>query len=478
MKILVLIFISAIFISAYSQTSVYQQAVNDFLELDELKHASVGLYAKNLNTGKVIFENNSDISIVPASVLKLFTTSVALEILDPEKRFKTKLGYDAPITGDGTLNGNLYILGYGDPSLGSNYFTDHYNNPKNMLLAWADEVKKAGINKINGSVIAVPVKFGKGIIPNKWMWEDIANYFGAAPTGLNYRDNEYRIHFSTGNYEGAKTEIIKVVPDDIGLTFENHVLSASSGGDRAYIFYDHDTNHRVIRGTLPWKRRDFSIRGSLPYPELYLAQSFTKALVVSGVEVANPPSVNYDMRNTDNIEVFHKALSPKLQEIIDIINVRSFNLYAEALALHLEEKVNKSFPDIIVDFWKDKGMDTNGLFITDACGLSPASGVTPKHVVYLLEYMKNESDFSDIFLESLPVAGESGTLARTFSHRNTKGNIKAKSGSMTRVRAYAGYMTLINNDKIAFCVILNNYNCTPLQSRRIIENFMTNIAGK
>lgn len=475
MKLLFISLCVLISITGASQTQKQTDALEEFLGLKEIKNAAVGFKLYNMNTGETLLENNADISTTPASVMKLFTSSSALELFEFDKQFKTELAYNGIISEDGILNGDIYVLGYGDPCLGSNYFKTHYNNSGHLLVQWANAIKEAGIKKVEGSIIAVPVKFGKGRIPDKWLWEDIANYYGATASGLNYNDNQYFIHFKTGSSEGAPTEIIKIVPDDIGLSFENLVTSKSTGGDQAYVFYGDNINQRIIRGTLPWRRENFAIRGSIPNPGLYLASILTRTLSLSGVRVQSDPVFYENLPNNLNLQTIHTTKSPELIEIINIINIRSFNLYAETLALHLSEEFNQDFRELIKEFWKKRGMNTDGLFIDDACGLSPFNGATPSQIVFLLDYMKNISPNSELFIKSLPISGESGTLRGAFTNANTKGKIRAKSGSMTRVRAYAGYIELNTGDEAAFCIIINNYDCTAASVRRLIEDLFTEI---
>lgn len=455
-----------------------EKTKNSFLDHQELKNASVGYFVKNINTGEILLSNNSKTSIIPASILKLVTTATAIELFGADTAFKTILAYDGEISYSGELHGNIYILGYGDPALGSAFFISHYDYPSDLLSKWVDSIKMAGITKINGSLIGIPVKFGRGTIPDKWLWEDIANYYGAVPSGLNYRDNEYFIHFKTGNQEGAETEIIKVVPDDTGLSFDNRVKSASSGGDRAYIYINpnNEKYNRIIKGTLPWKRSDFRIRGSLPNPELYIAQTLTKKLEEQGITVLNDALIKEVPDNISQFSTICTTFSPPLSEIIRITNQRSFNLYAEALGLHISEHKGMNFEKAVKDFWKDKITDTAGFFITDASGLSPNNAANPEHFVSLLEYMHNTSKNSVVFKNSLAVSGlENTTLVRTFTHRSLRGKIKAKSGSMTRVIAYAGYIEKDENTTIAFCIIINNYAGTPSKMRSLIEDWLLNI---
>jgi D-alanyl-D-alanine carboxypeptidase/D-alanyl-D-alanine-endopeptidase (penicillin-binding protein 4) len=150
-------------------------AVMKLLTDSAMLHASVSIKIINAEDGGTLFEYNSQKCLIPASVQKLITTAAALEILGPEFRFKTSLGY----TGDfdrktGVLTGNIVITGGGDPALGSSYFADHYGN---FMQDWITSVKKLGIKKIEGRVISDDSKYDFQPVPAKWLWEDLGNYY-------------------------------------------------------------------------------------------------------------------------------------------------------------------------------------------------------------------------------------------------------------------------------------------------------------
>src|ERR1700693_2764572 len=110
-------------------------------------HASVSAYAVNTKTGEVVMDENSDKSLMPASCIKAITTAAALQILGPETRFQTDLEYDGVIDNSGTLHGNLFIHGGGDPCLGSNRIEGSLSWDK-QIDAWVEAVQKLGIRKI------------------------------------------------------------------------------------------------------------------------------------------------------------------------------------------------------------------------------------------------------------------------------------------------------------------------------------------
>jgi len=126
-------------------------------------------------------------------------------------------------------------------------------------------------------------------------------------------------------------------------------------------------------------------------------------------------------------------------------------------------------------FWKNKGLDIDGFYVTDGSGLSRFNGVTAKQLVGILKYM-NESKNKELFFKSLPVAGISGTMRNLGKGTVAHGKVHAKSGTMTRVKSYAGYVTTKNKRKIAFAIIANNYNCSSFQMKKKLEKIIIKLA--
>ena len=122
-------------------------------------------------------------------------------------------------------------------------------------------------------------------------------------------------------------------------------------------------------------------------------------------------------------------------------------------------------------FWKENGLDVTGMYVNDGSGLSRFNAITAKQLVAILKHM-NESKNQELYLSSLPVAGKSGTLRNVGKGSIISDMLKAKSGYMTRVRSYAGYVTTKNKRNIAFALIVNNFNCSPFQMKKKMEQIM------
>jgi serine-type D-Ala-D-Ala carboxypeptidase/endopeptidase (penicillin-binding protein 4) len=211
MKVQVLVFIFFFFFfgNLHSQSG-FEKAVGQMLELPEYKSAQVAIYISEMETGKVLYELNGDKLMIPASVLKLVTSAAALDILGPDYRFRTRIGYTGTIE-KGILKGNLVVMGGGDPALGSEYFRDHYFLP-HFLEVWAQKIKAAGISRIEGNLILDGSLYDAEKIPPTWIWEDMGNYYGAGASALTVYDNLFRISFRSPAEAGRPAEIVSMQP--------------------------------------------------------------------------------------------------------------------------------------------------------------------------------------------------------------------------------------------------------------------------
>ena len=201
--------------------------VEDFINNPLLENANISLLVKDLSTNKTIYQFRSNNSTIPASTMKLVTTATALELLGPKFCFETKLEIDGTLNSNGVLNGNLYIRGGGDPTLGSEHLGD-----KDFLTKWVEKIQQIGIKKINGQIIADGTLYDDLGVNPKWTWEDIGNYYAAGAYGISYMDNTYQLVLRSGA-EGTTPEILRVIPEMPLLSFENHLKSTTIEFDSA-----------------------------------------------------------------------------------------------------------------------------------------------------------------------------------------------------------------------------------------------------
>ena len=483
MRLVIFITVLLLSFSGFSQTpAVIRLALQKMTADKDLKNASIGFYALDLDSNKFIGGLASSRSLIPASTMKLVTSATALEMLGPNKRFPTRIKYTGKIDSNCVLNGNIYIDGGGDPCLGSQRFPKQYVN---FIGKWADSILKLGIDSVNGRVIGDATIFDEQMIPSTWIWADLGNYYGAGPCGLSIYENKCNVEFSSFK-KGDSTEITCVYPFIPNLKFDNGVKGMITHKDLSYIFGAPYQENRSIKGGIPVNKQDFMVKGSIPDPAYLAAFELDMELRSLGLKLANSSTTIRKMKNEGFADVKKKrrtiitTWSPKVIDIINLTNMYSINLYAEHLMNQIGVSKYRSGDtgsgtQATTLFWKEKELDTDGFYVNDGSGLSRFNGVTAKQLVGILKYM-NESKNKDLFLRTLPIAGKSGTMRNFAKGTVAHGKVRAKSGTMTRVKSYAGYVTTKNKRNIAFAIIANNYNCSSFQMKKKMEKIIIKLA--
>ncbi len=459
--------------------------VKRFLALPCMKGATFGLSVKDLSTGKEVYAYDSGLQVTPASVMKTVTTATALEVLGKEYTFPTVLEYDGKIVG-GVLDGNLYVRGSGDPTLGSRHLKD--TPPCDFLQPWLKAVRKAGIKQIKGAVVADESCFDQQGLSWKWVNEDLGSYYGAGSYGITVFDNNYTIRLQTG--DSGSVPVIKQVQPRIGLTFHNRLRCISGKAGEYYISGVPFGNERYLLGTVPSKRESYPLKGDIPDPALFLAEYVTGFLCEQGISVEKEPSCYrllqekgtwHPAKRTELVTTF----SPSLDTIVRITNEVSQNLYADILLKTIGNRYGSSLAgkpepvssfekgtEAVKEYWEQQGLDVASLWMYDGSGLAVTDKLSAGFLTDLLVYMRTRSANGETFYASLPLAGQEGSVKNFLKGTKLQGNARLKSGSMSRVRSYAGYIES-GGREYAVALVVNQYGCEGKEITREIERLLT-----
>jgi serine-type D-Ala-D-Ala carboxypeptidase/endopeptidase (penicillin-binding protein 4) len=445
--------------------------------------ASWGVAVIETRTGHILAQHDGRRSLATASTMKAITTATALEVLGPDFRFETRLAYDGRIA-DSTLIGNLYLVGDGDPTLGSDRFGAEHELAA-VLGQWVQAAKAAGIRRVEGAVIGDASIFSTQLVPAKWPWEDMGNYYGAGAAGLNVHENQYRLDFRSGR-RGTLAEILRTEPAMDDLSFINEVIAGPAGsGDQAYIFGAPYTTERYVRGSIPPGRSSFSIKGSMSDPAQTTAAWLRQELIDCGILVNGPATTVRKLWASEGVpmtqrQTLHVYRSPTLTDIARETNFQSVNLFAEALAKRLAVKLDapgstEAAAQVMTDHWRKRGVRTQGMYLRDGSGLSPNNGLSALQMAQILAKTE-QGQAGAAFYASLPVAGRDGTVRGMLKGTLAEGNLRAKSGFISGVRSYAGFVDLPDGRRVAFAMIANNFACGPSEMRRKWEQLMVALA--
>lgn len=452
----------------YSLTGVAQTgkqkistAYQTFENLASLKYGISAFTVLDAKTGAVVFEKNSNTGLATASTLKVITSATALDILGESYTFKTKLSYSGSIDSAGTLYGDLIIDGSGDPTLASDRFPAQ--NEENILNKWVYAIKNAGIKAIAGRIIGNDLHFNGTDIPGGWSWADMGNYYGAAVSGLNWRENKIGLDFAPAAV-GQPASIRKISVNLAFITLINEVKTGSAGsGDKVSAYSAPYSNKIYLRGT-HGKDLKKTIEISVPDPALDAAYALQKHLAAQQISTLHLPTTGKALQDSAiALPIYKTELnmheSPKLSEIVYWFNQKSINLYGEALlktiGLISNNKSNSSDAAYMVSkYWEQKlKINLGELHLLDGSGLSAQNRVTTSAMCKIMHYAKSRPWYGS-FYKSLPI----------------NNGIAMKSGTIGGVLAYTGYQESKSDQGYTFSLLVNNYQGN---SRTMRQNMFT-----
>lgn len=432
-------------------------ALEELLNTDGVKNAAVSVSVKRVNDGKEIVACNAEMALTPASVAKILPTWFALQEKGVNYRYRTNIFYTGEIK-DGVLSGDIIVPAAGDPTLDSRFFP-HRSFVKNLVAA----IQRAGIQHIGGRLLVEGAEKGTDI-PGSWVWEDISNYYGAIYLPFNYRDNTCVFSFQTG-VVGSVAKLISVYPALPGIEIQNEVKAAAANRDNAWVYGGPYSTVICVKGTLPANRKSFKVKAALHDPAMACINELKAELSDKGIRVES--NVFADTTRTQLVYFD----SPRLEEIVFHTNKASVNLFAEAMGkLAGGKEWQKEVSALLVK----AGINTQGITLYDACGLSPLDALPARVLTDLLVYIGKREHSA--FLNSLPLGGVDGGLSgycHAYPQLNKK--LQAKTGSMSGVRSLSGYLTNNKGERLAFTILINHYTCTVSQLQRAVGKFLSRL---
>lgn len=431
----------------------------------------MSVYVQNLTTGEVIDDYRSDKVVPPASVMKLLTTAACLETMGPGFRFPTILEYTGTID-NGVLRGDLYIRGGCDPSLG-------WEGKTAFLNRWIKEVKAAGIQRIEGAIIAdMTMLDGEAQNPG-WLCEDAGNYYAPGIFALNYYGNTMNIVLKSGE-PGTVATVLGTEPKVEDIVFINRIRCDKIQYDGAFVSGLPYSRERYLTGAVPSNLGTFGVKGDLPNPGLLLARHFTARLREAGVEVTREATYlpDYTPLLPSRKELYIHYSAP-LSELIAETNINSNNLYAESLFRYLGTRYTlpgtiHNSQDLLRDYWRRRGVSVQNAIIKDGCGLAPQDAVSAKAFVELLTIMYHSKN-KEAWINSLPVSGKTGTLTTLCPGTALEGRIHAKSGTIAGTKNFAGYIDMPNGDTWVFAILINSAPGKAKKIQNVIQQYLLDV---
>ncbi len=429
-----------------------------------LKKATIAVSVRETDSGTPVLSYHGGEPMVPASNMKLLTTGAALVTLTPQFAFRTKLLRD----GD-----RLIVVGDGDPALGDpellaqSSFIDSSGTAhtgmtiEHLLQAWVDAVRATGIKSVREIVVDDRIFAREGPHP-LWPKDQLDEEYCSPPCGVNFHGNA--LHIMAAPQPGNAPRVTSISPAAPWVKVINKATSRTGKNDRNSMWVSRDatSGDLTIYGNVKAPTAA-PIAVALSDPALFLAQSLASRLTTAGVQVATARTASASDPAPRGNPV-GPAIQTPLSLVVTRCNVESQNLYAESLLKRLAAQrtgSQGSWPSgaasVSAVLAQRIGALSSGFEVSDGSGLSRANRVTADGLTAWLVGLANDSSVGDTFVESLAVAGKSGTVRKRMKDIDpSRATVQCKTGYIDKVSCLSGFVTARDGTRYAFSVLANN----------------------
>lgn len=432
------------------------------------------LSIQDADTGRELVGIRSHHLATPASTIKLVSTATLWSQVGGGKRIPTEIYADGPIA-EGQLSGNLYVVGHGDPSIGSRYFWN--SDQDRFFKEVAKALKAKGIRKITGDIIALsPESYFQANNP-RWIAYDMGNAYAPGVWSLNAYDNSYSLHFSD---QGRNYSVEPEVPQ-LKLCKAYDITSTRSR-DSLYIsaFANPDGSY-PITGVYPEGVSKLRVRGAIPNPPLFVAHRLRSIMASDGISTQGSAQVVKQLPAGSTL--LYTFQSPLMRELISTTLVYSHNLFAEGLLSQLTfgksgrpgHNATQTAVQEVYRYWQGRGLDTRELEMMDGSGLSPENRVSAYFLASMLGKV-HRADPTGSYMQLLPRAGLDGTLTIFLKGTPLQGKARLKSGTLRNVVCYAGYVQQ-GGKTYTVALMVNNFYGKASTVRKGMEQVLLQAFG-
>ncbi|MBK7736604.1 MAG: D-alanyl-D-alanine carboxypeptidase/D-alanyl-D-alanine-endopeptidase [Saprospiraceae bacterium] len=449
-----------------------------FVKNDLLKHASISFQIYDLKTKKSIASYDDQRSLIPASIQKILSCATVLKIAGQDFQYKTPVYLLGKKSTETIFDGDLVFKGSADPSFASPLMPG-----VQLLDGIADSIyfnlNANGIKTIRGDII-VDEHFVSDVPENpEWLYYDLANYYGAGCFGFNFMENRAKIVLKSSDQDGSICPIDYVSPSILTSFYQSKLVGWKDLDDPdVFVIGSATSCLQEVRGNWRCCNSDsMIIYSALNKPSEVFKDLLKLELIRRGIQ--------FELRQHD--DRFDSTLvmtihSPKLEKLCSRALGKSVNLYCESFLHQIGYQLNQttdrkqaiqSLENMIkkLFYWKD----ANGFVLEDGSGLSPKNMLSAWQMNQFLLWLDFNSGLTN-FWTLLPDAMQDSKLKHSI-RLNKKYNfgLRLKSGSMERVKTYAGYIT--ENSKPRYCVsiLINHYTCSGEEMNALLGNLFNQL---
>jgi D-alanyl-D-alanine carboxypeptidase/D-alanyl-D-alanine-endopeptidase (penicillin-binding protein 4) len=481
--------------------------IDAILSAADLTRGFWGIEIVSLPEGKVLYGRNSEKFFTPASNTKIFTTAAALALIGPDYTFRTSVETNGALDKYGRLNGDLVLVGRGDPNLSGRELpyalhTQRNDHPIVVLEQLADTLVQKGVKYVDGDIIADDSYFAFERYGEGWSQDDLVLADGAPVSALTINDNVVFVNILPADHVGERA-FVSVTPFAEYYEIDNRIITTPAGIPRK-IFINREPGSTLLTlwGNVPLDDPGGNEALAIEDPAQFAAALFHQLLEKRGITVygrqrthhtelaslstmtvtAIAPARGGDERAhplPSQPLVLAEYQSKPLLEDVRVINKVSQNLHAEILLRLLGREKGASGSvegglEVLRGFLNQAGVPGDQYVFYDGSGLSRQNLVTPHAVVQLLSFVATQP-WGSSFRETLPVAGKDGSLADRCANLDTRAHVSAKTGSLGGVKTLSGFATTVSGKSVAFSILSNNFNLPTKRMTETIDSIVETV---
>jgi D-alanyl-D-alanine carboxypeptidase/D-alanyl-D-alanine-endopeptidase (penicillin-binding protein 4) len=431
----------------------FEERLNSLVNGSVASGADSSIQIVELETGRVVAERNPHLPLAPASNMKLFTTGAAIDLLKPSFEVTTGVYVRGNVDATGTLNGDLRIVGRGDPTIGGRF---HDGNATAVIQDWAADLKRAGIRTISGNLVFEHGYFDSDYIHPTWPVDQLTAWYEAPVAAFSMQEGCVAVRVLPSR--AGQPCVVQLDPPTSFVQIQN---SCRTGRGLPFITRHIGSNEVIVRGGIPVRSGTTEVFVTIENPVHYFATVTNETLQRNGIRILGQIVLTPRDARTD-WRLITKHSTP-LNILVYVINKKSQNHYAEQVVKMIGAEMRKDGSwaggTAEVKEWLTTkiGVPGNEFYPVDGSGMSRNNRASANAFISLLRYMW-KSPWREEFVSSLPYSGDPDAK---FGHRLRQApfarQVYAKTGYISGVIGLSGYVHAQSGKVYAFSFLFNRY---------------------
>lgn len=433
--------------------ATFEERLNSLVNGTVARSADSSLQIVELDSGRVVAERNPHMAIAPASNMKLFTTGAAIDLLKPSFEVSTEVSVRGQVDATGTLQGDVRVVGRGDPTIGGRF---HDGSATAVIQDWAADLMRAGIKTVTGNLVFEHGYFDAQYIHPTWPVDQLTAWYEAPIAAFSMQEGCVAVRVLPSR--AGQPCVVQLEPPTSYIQVQN---SCRTGRGLPFITRANGSNTIIVRGGVPARSGTTEVFVTVENPVHYFAAVTNETLQRNGIAIHGQIVLTPRDPHTD-WRLVTKHSTP-LSTLVYVINKKSQNHYAEQvlkmIGAELRNEGSWAAGNAEIKEWLTTkiGVPANEFYPVDGSGMSRNNRASANAFILLLRYMW-KSPWREEFVSSMPYTGDPDSkFGNRLRQPPFARQVYAKTGYISGVIGLSGYVHAQSGKVYAFSFLFNRY---------------------